>query len=170
MIDPTIFDNLKVIAEGAVYDLDLMGTVSVTDRVDSVDLASMSRTYSISFCQNDAGHDSIVAELRLKAGVKDLSEEILERQKYSSGCILEVLFNTQLKKIDEDCGKIENQLKEIWGKRPQILQKVSFVYGEEDRTYQNEITLQFDRKINEAQADDIPVIVSHMLQSFSALK
>ncbi len=35
MFDPTAFDNLKVIVEGAVYDFDLHGDILVTDRKDN---------------------------------------------------------------------------------------------------------------------------------------
>lgn len=49
MFDPTAFDNLKVIVEGAVYDFDLHGDILVTDRKDMMDLASLSRIYHISF-------------------------------------------------------------------------------------------------------------------------
>lgn len=47
MFDPTAFDNLKVIVEGAVYDFDLHGDILVTDRKDMMDLASLSRIYHI---------------------------------------------------------------------------------------------------------------------------
>lgn len=36
MFDPTAFDNLKVIVEGAVYDFDLHGDILVTDRKDMI--------------------------------------------------------------------------------------------------------------------------------------
>ena len=49
MFDPTIFDNLKVVAEGAVYDLDLQGEILITNRIDQVDLATLSRYYAITF-------------------------------------------------------------------------------------------------------------------------
>ena len=39
MFDPTAYDNLKVILEGAVYDLDLSGELKIIERNDIVDLA-----------------------------------------------------------------------------------------------------------------------------------
>jgi hypothetical protein len=47
MFDPTVFDNLKVIIEGAIYDLDLDGELQVVNRRDLVDLANMSRQFSM---------------------------------------------------------------------------------------------------------------------------
>lgn len=49
MFDPTVFDNLKTVLEGAVYDLDLEGVILVINRNDLVDLAHFSRTYKITF-------------------------------------------------------------------------------------------------------------------------
>ncbi|GAA3327145.1 hypothetical protein GCM10020331_065930 [Ectobacillus funiculus] len=77
MFDPTVFENLKVVAEGAVYDLDLAGAILVTNRRDVIDLASMSRTYSIAFMLRDAEYD-ITALFSLTADVKNLAGEILE--------------------------------------------------------------------------------------------
>lgn len=34
MFDPTAFDNMKVVIEGAIYDLDLDGEISIIDRND----------------------------------------------------------------------------------------------------------------------------------------
>ena len=32
MFDPTIYDNIKVVLEGAVYDLDLEGKIIITTK------------------------------------------------------------------------------------------------------------------------------------------
>ncbi|WP_259317087.1 hypothetical protein [Heyndrickxia coagulans] len=39
MFDPTAFENMKTVFEGAAYDLDLRGEASITGRKDLVDLA-----------------------------------------------------------------------------------------------------------------------------------
>ncbi|UOK56770.1 hypothetical protein MGI18_18515 [Bacillus sp. OVS6] len=49
MFDPTAFDNLKVVLEGAIYDADLGGFITVIGRKDLVDLAAMSRCYQNTF-------------------------------------------------------------------------------------------------------------------------
>ncbi|NUJ69854.1 hypothetical protein HUS64_21435, partial [Pseudoalteromonas sp. 2102] len=50
MFDPTIFDNLKTVVEGAVYDLDVTDElVTVVDRSDIIDLAKFTRAYALSF-------------------------------------------------------------------------------------------------------------------------
>ncbi|KPV55085.1 periplasmic component, partial [Paenibacillus sp. A3] len=47
MFDPTIFDNLKVVLEGHLYDLDAEQTIRVIGREDFIDLASMKRIFSM---------------------------------------------------------------------------------------------------------------------------
>jgi hypothetical protein len=41
MFDPTAFDNMKVVLEGALYDLDIMGEIIITDRNDLFNTAKM---------------------------------------------------------------------------------------------------------------------------------
>jgi hypothetical protein len=53
LFDPTVYDNLKVVLEGAVYDLDLAGSILVTGREDWVNLADLSRTYKLTFVMAD---------------------------------------------------------------------------------------------------------------------
>lgn len=47
MFDPTAFENMKTVFEGAAYDLDLSGEAAIIGRNDIVDLAGMSRDYRI---------------------------------------------------------------------------------------------------------------------------
>jgi hypothetical protein len=49
MFDPTVFDHLKTVLEGAIYDEDIAGELFVINREDFVNLALMSRTFRISF-------------------------------------------------------------------------------------------------------------------------
>ena len=66
MFDPTIYDNLKVVLEGEIYDRDLAGAIQIVDRSDIVDLAIMSRIFIMRF-QNRELPDAI-AEIKLHAG------------------------------------------------------------------------------------------------------
>ncbi|MBR8645431.1 hypothetical protein KEH51_18565 [[Brevibacterium] frigoritolerans] len=47
MFDPTAFENMKVVLEGAVYDRDFIGDILVINRDDIVNLSTMSRSYKI---------------------------------------------------------------------------------------------------------------------------
>jgi hypothetical protein len=76
MFDPTIFENLKVGIENAVYDLDnLDEIIRVTDRKDLLDMATLSRSFSLRF--ELARPSTTSAEICLETGLRDLAAEIL---------------------------------------------------------------------------------------------
>ncbi|WP_017755390.1 hypothetical protein [Calidifontibacillus oryziterrae] len=171
MFDPTIFENLKVVAEGAVYDLDLIGQIVVTNRVDQVDLAKLSRHYSITFRRADVSQNSVQGKLQIDVGAHDLSSEILEKdiEDNDLGCTVEVTFFTKVNDIENDCSAIQLSLLTIWGNRPSITQQLSFFYEDRTKQLSNSICLKFDRKIAEAQVGDLPIIVDHMVESIDRL-
>lgn len=171
MFDPTIFDNLKVVAEGAVYDLDLAGEILITNRMDQIDLAKLSRYYAVKFRKKDKGEDSVHGELRIFAGVRDLSAEIMEYPvDQSIGCNIEIVFFTTVKDKKKDCEATQSVLLDVWGNRPSITQKISFPYDPDAPVkMDNTIYLNFDRKIGEAQVDDLPIMVDYMIESIDHL-
>ena len=171
MFDPTIFDNLKVVAEGAVYDLDLEGEILITNRVDQVDLAKLSRYYAIAFRKKGKEENSVHGELRIYAGVHDLSAEIMEYPADQSiGCHIELVFFTTVKDPKKDCEVAQSVLRDIWGNRPSITQTISFHYDPYAPVKMNNtIILKFDRKIGEAQVDDLPIMVDYMIESIDRL-
>ncbi|WP_010171964.1 hypothetical protein [Bacillus coahuilensis] len=73
MFDPTAFDNLKVVLEGAIYEEDLLGRIQVVNRQDLIDLASLNRTYRI-----EVLYASIRLTITLSSSLELLSNEILE--------------------------------------------------------------------------------------------
>ncbi|HHW37566.1 MAG TPA: hypothetical protein GXX18_10070 [Bacillales bacterium] len=170
MFDPTIFDNLKVVAEGAVYDLDLEGEILITNRMDQIDLAKLSRYYAVTFRKKDEGDNSVHGEFRIYADVHDLSAEIMEIAEQSIGCQIEVVFFTTVKDPKKDCEAIQSALLEIWGDRPSITQEISYHYDTHTPVkMKNTIFLKFDRKIGEAQVDDLPIMVDYMVGSIDHL-
>lgn len=167
MFDPTIFDNLKIVLEGAVYDLDLAGEIMVSNRKDVMDLAAMARTFSIEF-QSELNDSFPTAEIKIHAPLKDLAAELLNRETDTAGCQLEIFFYTKVNNIDEDCHNIEEYIKQQWQNRPTISQELSFMYGTK-QSWTNTIALSFGRTINEEQIEDILVIVEHTLKSLRFL-
>ncbi|UJF35943.1 hypothetical protein [Paenibacillus hexagrammi] len=167
MFDPTIYENVKVVLEGAVYDLDLNGAALVTQRSDQLDMSSMSRTYKIEFARmlDQASR----AELTLYAHLKDLAAEILEQTSASPGCILEVRLRTTVSDPEKECPEIAKALTRIWGSRPHIKQQLSYEFGSEPIVYRDEVLLTFGRKIDEGQIDDFPVLIGHALDSLKWL-
>lgn len=173
MFDPTIYENIKVVLEGSLYDLDLKGIIHVTNRQDLVDLSRMSRNFQLEF--QLVGEDRTKGEISLKADTYDLAAEILEldgvEDSSTVGCTLHVTFHTFIED-PEECEGIEEKLLQIWSYRPLITQEVSFVYhsgaaGHDD--FKDKILLDFHRKINEDNMEDIEEILTHMIRSMKVL-
>jgi len=168
MFDPTIFDNMKVVLEGAVYDLDFAGKIVVTNRIDRVELSTMSRVYGIRFIEQGGGECS--AEVRLSADISDLAAELLQMKDQAPGCGLRIRFSCYIHSA-EDCREIRELLDHIWNGRPTVRQTISFVYDpdESPRRFKNEIDMEFGRKLDENQAEDFPDLLHHVLESLQAL-
>jgi len=100
MTDPTIFDNLRVLMEGALYELDLAGELVVTERQDLVDLAALSRSFRMTVevpSSEIAPKYPPKLELRLSSQFLDFAAEKLAAFKAGSpspatGCLLEALL------------------------------------------------------------------------------
>lgn len=159
MFDPTIYENLKVVLEGAVYDLDLDNVITVTRRADLVDLATMSRTYIIEF-QLVKTSDAR-AEIILSSTIHDFAKESIDGDVETSGCIIQINFYTSY----INCLKIEHDLQEIWQHQPKITQTISTIFGENEKT--NQINLSFQRKINEKYVEDLATIINLSVQSLN---
>lgn len=186
MFDPTIYENLKVVLEGSVYDHDLQGRIVITDRRDLIDLAKLSRLYIIRFrmrTQADAQREedgadlsavraAVEAELSLSAGLTDLASEILafELESASSpGCTLKLRWHLT---ADEPtvCRDITPVLATVWGEDSRITHRVSTVYDESTASrYAICSELDFGRKVNENQIEDFPSLVEHAVRSLREL-
>jgi hypothetical protein len=110
MFDPTVFDNLKVIVEGYIYDLDLENEISVTDRSDNIDLATMSRSYTITFANKYKKNPTatIGMEMRQQQLVGELMHSI-----ENPGCHINVALEEQLQTQEYD-ELLLKKLKKIW--------------------------------------------------------
>jgi hypothetical protein len=172
MFDPTIFDNLKTVVEGTVYDLDLNEDIRVVGRQDTIDLASMSRAFALRFIERSPG--AAVAELRLFMGLADLSGELLNRQGGEPGCRPEIVFELPIKK-PEDCQSKVRLITEIWGSRPRVETTISYscladgALPEPLPDYLCSLSLSFDRKIGEEHVDDLVDIVDYCRKTLIAL-
>lgn len=170
MFDPTIYENIKVVLEGEIYDIDLSGEILVINREDTVDLAKMSRKFNIQFTLVNSEKDD-AAEIQLTASTDDLAKEILERDLgIKPGCEISVKFYLHILDIDY-CKKIEDKLNNLWDHRPTIVQNLSFLYQENNfpEEFFNEVTLNFGRKIDEDNIADIHGLIEHTLRSLKAL-
>ena len=166
MFDPTIFDNLKVVTEGLIYDMDLSGKIRIIERTDQVELAHMSRSYGIIF--ELADHPGPHAEIQIYAALADLASELLMVEGDSAGCALHIYFTLDIEEPEETCRRIQNALEQIWQERI-IEQQISYPYTNGKTIFQDRIHIRFDRKISEQHIDDIPDLLEHVTRSLLIL-
>src|SRR5688500_2638404 len=124
MFDPTVFDNLKVVVEGQIYDLDLAKKIRIIKRKDQVELATMSREYAIDFQLFNS--ERVTAQIILIAETEDLAAEIMEIPDRMPGCILYICFNTWLTDPKNQCEYIHRQLESVWGQDQDLRQTISY--------------------------------------------
>lgn len=165
MFDPTVFDNLKVVVEGALYDLDLDGQLVITDRKDQMEMAKMGRDYRITF--QDKTIDEIHAYIDLKIDLDNLVTELRTEEKQIPGCYLEIGFIFELESLDA-CQDIEEVLTTIWGDTREIQQEISFRYGTKNH-YINNSKIIFHRLIREDNIDDMLEMIDYIVDSIHQL-
>ncbi|MGH0598167.1 hypothetical protein [Bacillus mycoides] len=170
MFDPTAFENLKVIVEGAVYDFDLHGDILVTDRKDVMDLASLSRMYSISFQLTETFKPMVEATFSLSVDAKNLSGEILEVPQFIPGCEMKLEFSFEMEQPEIGCEEIETLLHSIWGKERMITQKISYEYNKQAISYHNKVEVLFQKSITEDHVDDLIAVISHMIETVRTIQ
>lgn len=170
MFDPTIFDNLKVAIENEFYDLDnLDRVIDVTNRKDLLDMAVMSREFSLFFrLANDRRAE---AELVLDTSLRDLAAEILERPEEKAACGLRFRFRVELQEqgAEAACQEIERCIVSIWLPEHKPAQTLSRQFGDDSGRIMNCIELGFGRRIGEEQMDDIPELAKHAVRTLEAL-
>lgn len=178
MFHPIVYDNIKVVLEGAVYDRDLEGEIIVLSRADVVDLATFHRNFQIGFslAEEVDPDKKVTAQIQLKTGLADIASEQLEQSLTDHiGCTICIHFSLEISEVMEETQAITRILNEIWGHRPHITQEVSARLDEHrpqewpPTTYQNRVTLDFHRKIDEGNIEDIHDLVEHCVQSVSRL-
>ncbi|MBM7584265.1 hypothetical protein JOC86_000802 [Bacillus pakistanensis] len=159
MFDPTAFDNLKVVLEGAVYDLELNGELKIVNRKDLVDLASLSRTYSIYF--HSRIQMAVHAKIELSAGLEELSGELLFKKR-ERGASIQISYEGK-----EGCltkNHYEYLLRSWEAREIEWLE----VYSNKKPSACRAV-VHFDRFITEEMIDELPALVRHLLQTLDEI-
>ena len=169
MFDPTAFDNMKVVIEGALYDLDISGEIIITDRNDFINLAKMSRKFDVSF---QLPNNAVTAKIEMTAGLVNLAAELLPPllSEQKAGCQLRLQFLTAHEKIDNDYNVIEGILRNIWGPTRIITQSVQYEPLRSETKYAHIITIEFDRLIREDQMDDLVEMTEFIITTLQELE
>ena len=166
MFDPTIFENLKVGIENAVYDLDnLDEIIRVTDRKDLLDMATLSRSFNLRF---ELGVIHNFSRNLPGDRTPDLAAEILEIPEGQPACELKLRFYKHISDASIACPAIAQIIKEIWNPELPPPQTIRYTYSDPVPLH-NTIELRFPRRINEEQMGDILNILEFMLRTLGEL-
>ncbi|WP_054024083.1 hypothetical protein [Bacillus sp. FJAT-28004] len=169
MFDPTVYENLKVAFENQLYDLDTLDRkIDIINRVDRLELAVMSREFTLEF--KLAEYAEVSAEIQLTASLKDLAAEILELTGETPACSLQIRFFMEVTDVAKQCNQIKKVMQQIWEPDIEPIQTISYLFGTEFPIYSNVIALSFSRKIGEEQMDDIPELIDHVLKTLTKLR
>ncbi|WP_108671196.1 hypothetical protein [Peribacillus acanthi] len=179
MFDPTAFDNMKTVLEGAVYDQDLDGVILVNNRNDTLDLAQLSRCFKIAFNlrpSKETKNPKITASLVLMSSLNNLAAELLANENSSvgknAGANLKIHFAIPVILPSMDSiQKLTSVLKDQWGETRDIIIK-------EEKTFENGIyrdsliysTVQFARLVTEDQLNELSGLVTHVIKSLEELE
>ncbi|MFC5602860.1 hypothetical protein [Sporosarcina koreensis] len=169
MYDPTVFENLKVAFENQVYDLDTIEReIRIIDRSDLMDFAVLARKFAVQFTLYDL--EDVSAEIMLEATLRDLADEILETPGGNPGCSLTLRFQKHVREAATQCPRIEEVLSDIWENEVLVIQTMSFIYGDDEFGYLNNIEVKFRTKINEENMREIPDFLHSVLDALRVLQ
>ncbi|TCP26615.1 hypothetical protein EV207_11946 [Scopulibacillus darangshiensis] len=167
MFDPTVFENLKVVLEGAVYELDLSEVIAITNRTNIIDLAKMNRAYGLSFVRENGTAE---ASLLIEASTQTLSAEILEEDSKNAACDFSITFHLHIQHPKNDCEAILFLINKYWRPyRPAVTQNLSQTYGDDQHLFKNDVTLLFKEGIDESNIDDIQMLLTAVLATLDGL-
>lgn len=162
MFDPTAFENMKVVLEGAVYDLDLNGDINIIDRNDFINTAKLSRKYELKF--NPENSSRVTAGIVLEAELENLAAELLPvtLSEQKAGCRIRLFFSFEHQDNIVDYEKIQKVIKEIWGNDRKIKQTAQF-YPLKKEKMKSVAEVDFGRLVREDQIEDLTEMVWSML-------
>ncbi|WP_339146419.1 MULTISPECIES: hypothetical protein [unclassified Sutcliffiella] len=161
MFDPTVFDNLKVVVEGDLYDLDLEGKIQIADRKDRIDLATMSRSFSMKVTLDG----SVFGEIILSSDIENISGELL-RLNNKPGCQVKLKFTKTAHSeadIDTEVSNLRELLSQIWEERE--IRIFSTINHEKKEEIKLTAVVGFSRPIHEENIDDLRDMLTYMVKS-----
>lgn len=173
MFDPTAFENMKVVLEGAMYDKEFSGEALVTNRKDIVNLSNLSRQYEIEISSVEI--QSLQASILLEADIENLASEILGNpdsvNSLKAGCTAAVSFTLPFIVDKEGAAKLIDSLEAIWGKKRVVTVSGTVQYSNAagPHTSYSQAAISFGRLITEEQMDDLLTMADYMVETLSML-
>jgi hypothetical protein len=170
LFDPTAYENMKIVMEGVLYDKDLAGEISITDRNELINTAKLSRRYEITFQDRNfpGASCTFIMEAALENLAAELHPAILSEK--LSGCRISIQFCFEHKNEPEQIAGIDRLMKAIWGENRTISQTLSYDPLSQKGTVQNKTEITFGRLIYEDQIDDLALLSDHMGQCLRKLE
>jgi hypothetical protein len=172
MFDPTAFDNMKTVLEGALYDLDSIGELVITDRNDLLNLAKLSRRFDMCFKLPKGQGKSVSAKIEMESKLVNLAAELLpsSHPENLEGCFLRLQFILKHAERIEYFQTIEAILLDIWGSTRKITQTTHYNPLTTNKIITNVITIEFERLISEEQIDDLIEMTDFMITTLKQLQ
>ncbi|WP_050615329.1 hypothetical protein [Bacillus testis] len=170
MFDPTAYENFKIILEGSVYDYDMAGDILVSGRSEIIDLAVLSRAFTISF--HLTGQDRIRAAILLRSSLKELADEILEENTLQPSAFVDIEFMWESDEPHsaDRLAALNDCLWKVWGHDRQITLEETrkMVDGEKGRYYYK-MAVSFRRRITEEQSEDLYSLATYCIKALDGL-
>jgi hypothetical protein len=168
MFDPTAFDNMKVVIEGALYDLDMIGEIVINDRNDFINIAKMSRKFDVSF---HLPNSTVKAKMEMTSNLVNLASELLPAIKSAkkAGCHLSLQFLIKHEDMEINFQSVETILQKVWGTTRKITQMVQYHPLEVESKLTHMIKVEFDRLISEDQIDDLIEMTEFIITTLKQL-
>lgn len=161
MFDPTIFENIKVVLEGLLYEIDAEADIQITDRKDLIDLARMDRCAMLTFNRSSG---QTPATMIIKADTGVLSKEILGHPPDQLKIALKVDFHVSIKDPESDCEALTFILSKIFrNERIKILQTIMQEYGPVRKKLYSHVSMRFLDGINEHSIDQLESLCEKIL-------
>lgn len=159
LFDPTAYENVKVVFEGIVYDFDLNGDIAIIERNDYINLADMSRQYTLSFINKNDRNKLVTMKIELQANFRQLVAEWYPMN-VEPGANITVHFyiNTKLDEVLEK--RINKFLRKNFEKRYDF-EQITNIYQDQRITYQ--FILKKYEDVTEHNIEELHEIVSETI-------
>jgi hypothetical protein len=177
VFDPTIYDNLKVVFEGALYDLDRAGRILVSWREDLVDLATMSRTFAMQVEKRE--NPTCTGRLELSSTLVDFASELrrLRLADEVPGAHLTLSFELPGRMVPKSPA-LQEHLQAVWGEVAEIVHERSSPFKPDpvkraivelpEEVYR--IGLYFRGKIDEDNIEDVVPLLEHFVSTLETIE
>lgn len=173
MYDPTIFDNLKIVVEGGLYDLERDNRLQIRDRHDRIDLASMGRTFNMSCLLPDA--DNLLMEVELASELTDFAAELARMrivEPSPPGCQITIRyrFDPWTEDAVAKTLRMTRLVQESWSEDLEIHHTVETTIQQTSRQTSLTTSVRFLRKIDERHIDGLEAMLEHAIVTGQRMK